>query len=134
MFRSQDGGDTWHETNEGIIYKEIWWMEQHPATGELYAGTGPASVFKSVDGGDTWQDCPQLRSLPETIDWTFPPPPHIAHVKGLALTPDDPNRIFGAVEEGPGRPLARGSGMLAVAGPGVPRRVLSWLGLAGRRS
>lgn len=100
VFRSDDGGERWREINQGIIYKEIWWIEQHPQTGELYAGTGPASVFKSVDGGDTWMDCPQLRSLPETIDWTFPPPPHIAHVKGLALTPSDPSRIFGAVEEG----------------------------------
>ena len=100
VFRSEDGGTSWREINEGIIYKEIWWIEQHPKTGELYAGTGPASVFKSVDGGDTWTDCPQLRSLPETKEWTFPPPPHIAHVKGLALTPDDPTRIFGAVEEG----------------------------------
>jgi photosystem II stability/assembly factor-like uncharacterized protein len=99
-FRSDDGGANWREINQGIISKEIWWIEQHPQTGELYAGTGPASIFKSSDGGETWEDCPQLRSLPETIDWTFPPPPHIAHVKGLALTPSDPRRIFGAVEEG----------------------------------
>lgn len=100
MFRTDDGGHTWQEINEGIIYKEIWWVAQHPRSGVLYAGTGPASVFKSTDGGESWQDCPQLRSLPETREWTFPGPPHIAHVKGLALTPDDPDRIFGAVEEG----------------------------------
>jgi photosystem II stability/assembly factor-like uncharacterized protein len=100
VFRSDDAGATWQEINEGIIYKEIWWVEQHPKTGELYAGTGPASVFKSTDGGDTWQDCPQLRSLQETKERNFPPPPHIAHFKGLALTPSDPRRIFGAVEEG----------------------------------
>jgi photosystem II stability/assembly factor-like uncharacterized protein len=100
VFRSDDGGQTWREMNQGIIYKEIWWLEQHPKTGELYAGTGPASVFKSADGGETWIDSPELRRLPETKDWTFPQPPHIAHVKGLALDPNDPNRIYGAVEEG----------------------------------
>jgi hypothetical protein len=100
VFRSEDGGSTWREINQGIIYKEIWWVAQHPQTGELYAGTGPASVFKSSDGGDSWTDSPQLRDLPETRDWTFPRAPHIAHVKGLALTPGDSERIFGAVEEG----------------------------------
>jgi photosystem II stability/assembly factor-like uncharacterized protein len=100
VFRSDDEGRTWREANQGIIYKEIWWMEQHPSTGDIYAGTGPASVFRSSDGGDTWIDLPHLRDLPETRDWTFPRPPHIAHVKGLALTPSDRDRIFCAVEEG----------------------------------
>lgn len=100
VFRSEDAGQTWREVNQGIIYKEVWWLEQHPKTGALFAGTGPASVFKSTDRGETWTDSPALRDLPETKEWTFPRPPHIAHVKGLALTPDDPDRIFGAVEEG----------------------------------
>jgi len=100
MFRSKDAGATWEALNEGIIYKEIFWVEQHPQTAEIYAGTGPASVFKSTDGGESWTDAPQLRDLPETIDWTFPRAPHIAHVKGLALTPSDASRVFAAVEEG----------------------------------
>jgi photosystem II stability/assembly factor-like uncharacterized protein len=100
VYRSEDGGQSWREINDGIIYKEVWSLTQHPKTGELYVGTGPSSVFKSADGGDTWSDCEQLRSLPETIDWTFPRPPHVSHVKGLALCTDDPMIILGAVEEG----------------------------------
>ena len=97
---SEDGGKSWREINNGIIYKETWSLVQHPNTGELYVGTGPSSVFKSANGGDSWIDCEQLRSLPETKDWTFPRPPHVSHVKGLALCADDPRTIFGAVEEG----------------------------------
>jgi hypothetical protein len=100
VYRSENGGQSWREINEGIIYKEAWSLVQHPDTGELYVGTGPSSVFKSADGGDSWVDCEQLRSLPETKDWTFPRPPHVSHVKGLALCADDPMTIFGAVEEG----------------------------------
>ncbi len=100
VFRSEDRGQSWREINEGIIYKEAWSLVQHPRTGELYAGMGPSSVFKSADGGDSWIDCEQLRSLPETEDWTFPQPPHVSHVKGLALCADDPSLIFGAIEEG----------------------------------
>jgi len=98
--RSEDGGSTWREINDGILYKEAWCIVQHLKSGELFVGTGPSSVFKSSDGGDHWIDCERLRDLPETIDWTFPRPPHVSHVKGLALRPDDPMVILGAVEEG----------------------------------
>ena len=100
VFLSEDRGANWREINDGIIYKEAWSLVQHPTTGELVLGTGPSSVFKSNNGGDTWTDCEQLRSLPETKDWTFPQPPHVSHVKGLALCADDPLLIFGAIEEG----------------------------------
>jgi photosystem II stability/assembly factor-like uncharacterized protein len=100
VFRSDDRGQSWREINSGVLYKEAWSLVQHPTTGELVLGTGPSSVFKSHDGGDSWVDCEQLRSLPETIDWTFPQPPHVSHVKGLALCSGDPLLIFGAIEEG----------------------------------
>ncbi len=99
-FRSEDSGESWREINEGVVYKEAWSLVQHPKTGELYLGTGPSSIFKSSDCGETWIDCEQLRTLPETEEWTFPNPPHISHVKGLSLCADDPLFIFGAVEEG----------------------------------
>jgi photosystem II stability/assembly factor-like uncharacterized protein len=98
--RSDDGGQSWHEINNGIIYKEAWSILQHPKSGALFVGTGPSSVFKSVDGGDTWIDCEYLRTLPETKDWTFPNPPHISHVKGLSLHADNPDVVFAAIEEG----------------------------------
>ena len=97
FWRSDDRGESWQEINQGIIYKEAWSLAQNLDSGTLYAGTGPSSIFKSTDGGDTWSDCEKLRSLPETIDWTFPPPPHISHVKGLDIRGE---RVLGAVEEG----------------------------------
>lgn len=100
FFRSDDRGATWHEKNEGVIYKEAWSIAQHPATGTLYLGTGPAAVFISTDRGEHWTFCEQLHAMPETIEWTFPNPPHIAHVKGLGLSVDDPSLILGAIEEG----------------------------------
>jgi hypothetical protein len=100
MFRSEDRGKTWHEKNDGLIYKEVWSIAQHPTTGVLFVGTGPAAVFKSTNYGDSWTFCEQLHTLPETKHWTFPNPPHIAHVKGFGLCREDPNIIFGAIEEG----------------------------------
>lgn len=100
MFRTEDGGASWQEINEGIVYKEIWSTARHPRTGELLAGTGPASLFKSSNQGDTWTECEGLKALPTTIEWTFPNPPHVAHVKGLSVYEGDPNLILGSVEEG----------------------------------
>lgn len=100
VFRSDDGGKTWAEKNNGIIFKQCWCIAQHPITGEIYVGTGPAGVFKSIDYGESWTFSDQLHTMPETKEWTFPGPPYIAHVKGLGLSLGDPRRIFGAIEEG----------------------------------
>ncbi|MFN0073461.1 MAG: WD40/YVTN/BNR-like repeat-containing protein, partial [Chloroflexota bacterium] len=80
MLVSEDAGRSWREINRGLIYKEVWSIVQHPVTGEIYVGTGPASVFKSTDRGESWQDAEQFRTMPESIDWTFPRTPHVAHV------------------------------------------------------
>src|SRR5262245_15939236 len=100
VFRSRDRGQSWHEINRGVVYKEAWSLAQHPNTNELVLGTGPTAIFRSQDGGNNWTECEQLRALPETKDWTFPNPPHVSHVKGLSLCHSDPALIFGAIEEG----------------------------------
>jgi photosystem II stability/assembly factor-like uncharacterized protein len=98
VFRSDDGGQSWQEMNEGLVYKEAWSLAQNPTSGDLYAGTQPFSVFKSADGGASWTECEKLKTLPDTIGWTFPNPPHVAHVKGLDVTAS--GRVMGAIEEG----------------------------------
>jgi photosystem II stability/assembly factor-like uncharacterized protein len=100
VFRSKDHGATWTEVNDGIIFKEIWSLAQHPRTGELYAGTGPGSVFKSSDRGDSWQECDGLNALKSRKSWTFPGPPFTAHVKGIGLHAADPSQVWGAIEVG----------------------------------
>ncbi|HEX6511632.1 MAG TPA: hypothetical protein VF157_04990, partial [Chloroflexota bacterium] len=98
--RTCDGGRTWAGANEGVLYLEGYSICQQPQTGDLYFGTQPASVFKSTDGGDSWTDCRKLREMDETLFWTFPNPPHIAHVRDLQVSISDPNLVYGAVEEG----------------------------------
>jgi photosystem II stability/assembly factor-like uncharacterized protein len=100
VFRSEDGGETWREVNDGLYYKEVSSLAQHPVTGELYAGTRPASIFKSADYGESWSNFDGLHALEGTKDWTWPHPPYYPHVKGIGLCRGDPELIFGAVEEG----------------------------------
>lgn len=98
--RSHDGGRTWQAANEGILYLEGYSICQQASTGDLYFGTQPAAVFKSVDGGDSWEHCSALHEMEETLFWTFPRPPHIAHVRDLQVSAVDPKLVYGAVEEG----------------------------------
>jgi photosystem II stability/assembly factor-like uncharacterized protein len=100
VFRSEDGGATWRPINRGLLYKDVWSLVQHPVTGRLYAGTSPAGVFRSDDGGDTWCACESLWQLPSTRQWHGPVPPHLSRLKDLAMSDDEPETVFGAIEEG----------------------------------
>ena len=100
VWRTDDGGEIWAEKNEGLVYKHTLSLAFHPATRDLYAGTEPACIFRSSDGGDSWVELEALRRLGTRKDWTFPGPPHVAHVRGIGLSPSDPDVIFGAIEEG----------------------------------
>ena len=100
VWRTDDGGKSWAEKNEGLVYKHCLSLALHPETRDLYAGTEPACIFKSTDGGDSWVELESLRRLPTRKDWTFPGPPYVAHVRGIGLSASDPEIVFGAVEEG----------------------------------
>ena len=100
VWRTDDGGQSWAEKNEGLVYKHCLSLALHPATGALYVGTEPACIFRSTDGGESWVELETLRRLGTRKDWTFPGPPYVAHVRGIGLSASDPDVIFGAVEEG----------------------------------
>jgi photosystem II stability/assembly factor-like uncharacterized protein len=100
VWLSTDGGKSWEERNRGLTYKEVWSLVQHPQTGVLLAGTGPAAIFASHDRGQTWSEYAALRALPSSREWTFPGPPYCSHVKGLCVQGDDGRHIMGAIEEG----------------------------------
>src|SRR5258708_23824843 len=100
VHRSEDGGKTWREINQGITYKDIWSLVQHPTTGVLYAGTSPAGVFRSDDRGETWTACESLWQLPSTREWLGPVAPYIRPLKDLTPTVADPQFVLRAIGEG----------------------------------
>jgi photosystem II stability/assembly factor-like uncharacterized protein len=100
VVRSTDAGRSWQPINAGLTRPEVWWLAQHPATGDLWAGVSPAGIFKSTDRGAHWRECETIQRLPRRAEWSFPPPPHTPHVKHIDLRPDDPDDVIAAVEEG----------------------------------
>jgi hypothetical protein len=99
---SDDGGDTWQpRAAAGLDRRRLWAVVPDPHVPErLYAGTQPAALCVSEDGGATFHDSASLRDLENYAYWTFPPPPHEAHVRYIAADARVPGEILLGVEEG----------------------------------
>jgi hypothetical protein len=84
---SDDEAATWRWSNDGITQFDIWSVKCETLGGReiLFAGSMPARLFKSIDGGGIWRDCVALGEVPTAPKWFFPPPPHLGHVKDIAV-------------------------------------------------
>jgi photosystem II stability/assembly factor-like uncharacterized protein len=98
IFRSQDSGQTWTETSEGLTARHVRWMAHHPdIPGLVLAGTEPANIFVSRDEGETWQVCPEVAELRDRFRWSLPYSPEAGCVRGFAF---HGSRVYAAVEVG----------------------------------
>ena len=100
---SRDKGRSWTVKDNGIEELHVYTLGQARVEGrlKLYAGTEPAHLYESDDLGESWHELPALREVPNVArDWTYPPPPHLAHVKHVTADPWDPHVLFVCVEQG----------------------------------
>src|SRR5215472_6887281 len=99
---SHDGGANWERRDRGITHNDVYSLGATTLNGKLrlFAGTEPAHFFISDDLGESWHESPSLRSGAGVSRWTFPGPPHQAHVKVITVAPDDPATIYASVEQG----------------------------------
>jgi photosystem II stability/assembly factor-like uncharacterized protein len=95
---SQDGGRTWQPRSSGIEQDEVYSLAV--IDGRVYAGTEPAHLYVTSDAGQTWTDLPGVRNVSGTAEWTFPAPPHVAHVKHISGDPRSAATIYACVEQG----------------------------------
>ena len=103
LWVSDDGeGDSWRELTDGLDRPHIYSLATRQIGDKvtIFAGSQPAALYRSDDFGETWRELDNLRKVPGTEKWTFPPPPHIAHVKSTIFHPEDPTTIFALVEQG----------------------------------
>jgi photosystem II stability/assembly factor-like uncharacterized protein len=99
---SDDGdGRSWRPLGNGIDRPHIYCLSARYGDGvTLFAGTSPAGLYRSDDLGESWTDVKGIRDVPDTDKWTFPPPPHIPHVKNVVFHPHRRDTIFVLVEQG----------------------------------
>ena len=97
--RTTDAGESWHpamSTDDRVTSVTV--SPQDPDV--VWAGTEPSAVYRSTDGGGTWRQCGGLTDLDSAGRWSFPPRPHTHHVCWIAVAPDDPDRLYVAIEAG----------------------------------
>ncbi len=97
--RGSDG--EWTCLNPHAVDEEVWAFAADPRLPDrLYLGVSPAMLYRSDDGGVSWTACDSLREIPGYESWTFPPPPHIPHVRSIAADPAVTGGVYIGVEEG----------------------------------
>lgn len=93
----REEGDRWNR----LLEADVWSLEISPHDpAVMYAGVEPAGVFRSTDAGHTWEELAAVGQLPSAPTWSFPVPPHVAHVRTLSVDPKDSRTIYAGVEVG----------------------------------
>ncbi|MFP6734029.1 MAG: hypothetical protein VB959_09325 [Rhodospirillales bacterium] len=103
LWVSDDGaGANWRALTNGLDRPHIYTLNARRIGDAvtLFLGTSPAALYRSDDLGESWAEIPSLLEVPGTGKWTFPPPPHIPHVKHIVAHPQEPETLFVLVEQG----------------------------------
>lgn len=102
LARSTDGGRSWSDVTPGMARdEEVWSIATVPgSTREVFVGTSHARIFRSEDSGRSFRECTAFLKLPGRDRWSFPPPPHIPHVRSISFDPVHPDTMYVGVEEG----------------------------------
>lgn len=99
VFRSDDAGISWRAC--GLEEKRIMSITASPSDADVvWVGTEPSIVWRSADGGETWEQTSRLDVLPSSPTWAFPPKPETNHVRWIACHPQQPGRLWVAIEAG----------------------------------
>ena len=102
LARSADGGRTWTDATPALAREEeVWSVAASPAVKDrVFIGTSHARLFRSDDRGRVFKECDGFLKIPGRERWTFPPPPHIPHVRSIAFDPHEPSAMYVGVEDG----------------------------------
>ena len=98
VFRSKDGGATFEDAE--LPHGAVHSIAVGPLDGAVYAGCEPSMLFRSRDGGRSWAELESLREIPSAPTWSFPPRPWTSHVRWIAPSPHDADRLLVGIELG----------------------------------
>ena len=97
----RSGHNRWELMTERAVEDLPWTLGADARVpGLVWLGVSPAMVYRSGDGGATWAGCYAFNEIPGRETWTFPPPPHIPHVRSIFPDPAQAGGVYVGVEEG----------------------------------
>ena len=97
----RSGHNRWELMNPRAVEVQPWTLGADARVpGLVWLGTSPAMVYRSADGGKSWAGCDSFNEIPGRETWTFPPPPHIPHVRSIFPDPAQAGGVYVGVEEG----------------------------------
>jgi photosystem II stability/assembly factor-like uncharacterized protein len=101
IFVSHDDGLTWSKDRLAVEGMRVFSLSLQRRGDKIvmFAGTEPVRLYRSDDLGESWTELPAIRQN-ETEHWMFPTPPRYAHLKHVAVAPDDERRMFASIEQG----------------------------------
>lgn len=95
VFRSTDGGDSWHRLNVTDEDVQFWSVAVSPHDPDvLIAGTAPVGFYRSDDGGGTWRKC--KGDHPERYKISFGG----SRAMRVAFHPTNPKLLYAVAEIG----------------------------------
>lgn len=98
LWRSANGGASFEDA--GLPAKDVFSIAVGPLDGAVYVGCEPSMLFRSRDGGASWEELSSLRGIPSAPSWSFPPRPWTSHVRWIAPSPHDADRLLVGIELG----------------------------------
>jgi photosystem II stability/assembly factor-like uncharacterized protein len=98
VWRSDDAGASFSDA--GLRDQQIYSIAVSPADGAVYAGCEPSMLWRSRDRSATWEELAALRDIPSAPTWSFPPRPWTSHVRWIAPSPHDADRLLVGIELG----------------------------------
>jgi photosystem II stability/assembly factor-like uncharacterized protein len=98
LWRSGDGGTSFEDA--ALPADDVFSVAVSPVDGAVYAGCEPSMLFRSRDGGASWDELSSLREIPSAPTWSFPPRPWTSHVRWIAPSPHDADRLLVGIELG----------------------------------
>jgi len=110
LSRSNDGGRSWSDITANLgVDEDVWAIGVPRRAGTVFVGTAHARLFRSDDHGSSFRECTGFTKIPGRDRWSFPPPPHIPHIRAIAFSASEPATMYVGVEEG-GVMLSRDAG------------------------
>ena len=95
------GHNHWELMNPRAVEEQPWTLGADARVpGLVWLGVSPAMLYRSSDGGASWTGCDTFNDIPGRETWTFPPPPHIPHVRSIFPDPAEAGGVYVGVEEG----------------------------------